>query len=478
MLVVGGGITGVGVALDAVTRGLSVALLEAHDLAHGTSRWSSKLAHGGLRYLAKLQVGVAWESARERATLIDVIAPHLVRALPQLTPSFGRSAAHLAVEAGLRAGDAMRALAGTSAERLPRARRVDGRRGATPARRRSGRGGLRGGVLSWDGQLEDDARLVVALARTAAGHGARSSPARRSRGCAPTARPPATRAPTPRSRCGRVTSSTRPGSGPTGWSRDSRCAPARARTWSSTPSASGHPDAMLNVAVPGHFGRFVFAIPRLDGLVLIGLTDDPFGGAIPDVPEVERRRGAVPARHGVARAGASADLRGRGRPLRRAAPAAGHRRRRHRRRVAPPRRGRGPGTRRGHRGRAASSPPTAAWPRTPSTWIAARPGVRAGPCRTRQLPGRRRARIRRTAARPGAAAALAALRHRGRAAARRPRPAAAAGARPARAAGRGARRGGARGRPRRRRRAGPPHPPRPGPAWREAAAGPASELLG
>ena len=236
VLVVGGGVTGVGVALDAVTRGLSVALLEAHDLAHGTSRWSSKLAHGGLRYLAKGHVGVAWESARERATLIDVIAPHLVRALPQLTPWFGRSWEQLAVEAGLRAGDAMRALAGTSARRLPRTRRVaaaEARRLA-PALRREG---LRGGVLSWDGQLEDDARLVVALARTAAGHGARivtRAEVTRLHSAGATARE---RAAMPRSRCGRATSSTRPACGPTGWSGASRCARARARMWSCMPNA-------------------------------------------------------------------------------------------------------------------------------------------------------------------------------------------------------------------------------------------------
>src|SRR5438309_5245837 len=81
-LVVGGGVTGAGVALDAATRGLSVALIERRDLATGTSRWSSKLAHGGLRYLAKAQFGVAWESARERHFLANVNAPHLVRALP------------------------------------------------------------------------------------------------------------------------------------------------------------------------------------------------------------------------------------------------------------------------------------------------------------------------------------------------------------------------------------------------------------
>src|SRR5690349_6578562 len=69
VLVVGGGIVGTWCALDAASRGLSVALVERGDLAQGTSRWSSKLAHGGLRYLAHGDVGVAWESARERAIL-------------------------------------------------------------------------------------------------------------------------------------------------------------------------------------------------------------------------------------------------------------------------------------------------------------------------------------------------------------------------------------------------------------------------
>src|SRR5919197_6052357 len=86
VLVVGGGVTGTGVALDAASRGLSVALIERRDLATGTSRWSSKLVHGGLRYLAKGQVGVAWESARERAILAGPTGPHLVRALPWVTP--------------------------------------------------------------------------------------------------------------------------------------------------------------------------------------------------------------------------------------------------------------------------------------------------------------------------------------------------------------------------------------------------------
>ena len=75
LLVVGGGITGVGVALDAAARGLKVTLVERHVLAHGTSRWSSKLVHGGLRYLASGNLGVAMESAQERHLLMTTIAP-------------------------------------------------------------------------------------------------------------------------------------------------------------------------------------------------------------------------------------------------------------------------------------------------------------------------------------------------------------------------------------------------------------------
>ena len=86
MVVIGLGITGAGVALDAVTRGLSVLAVDAHDLAFGTSRWSSKLVHGGLRYLAAGQVGVAHESAVERGILMEVTAPHLTHAIPTLMP--------------------------------------------------------------------------------------------------------------------------------------------------------------------------------------------------------------------------------------------------------------------------------------------------------------------------------------------------------------------------------------------------------
>jgi glycerol-3-phosphate dehydrogenase len=88
VLVIGGGITGVGLALDAASRGLRTVLVERHDLAHGTSRWSSKLVHGGLRYLASGQLGIAHESAAERHLLLTRIAPHLTRAVAQVLPLY------------------------------------------------------------------------------------------------------------------------------------------------------------------------------------------------------------------------------------------------------------------------------------------------------------------------------------------------------------------------------------------------------
>ena len=86
VLVVGGGVTGAGVALDAASRGLRTALVERVDLAAGTSRWSSKLVHGGLRYLAKGDLPIAWESAHERHALTTAIAAHLIRPLATIVP--------------------------------------------------------------------------------------------------------------------------------------------------------------------------------------------------------------------------------------------------------------------------------------------------------------------------------------------------------------------------------------------------------
>ncbi|MDN5660863.1 MAG: FAD-dependent oxidoreductase, partial [Brevibacterium aurantiacum] len=173
LVVIGGGITGVGVALDAASRGLSVVLIERGDLASGTSGWSSKLAHGGLRYLAKLDVPIAWESAVERGHLMSRIAPHLVHPVQMVLPlhtHVGHLDATL-IGTGFLAGDALRMLARTPKSLLPRPHRI------SPAEVRrlapsTTAAGLRGGLLSWDGQIVDDARLVVTMARTAAAHGA------------------------------------------------------------------------------------------------------------------------------------------------------------------------------------------------------------------------------------------------------------------------------------------------------------------
>src|SRR6266545_1704876 len=89
VLVVGGGITGAGVALDAAARGLRTALVERDDFAAGTSSKSSKLVHGGLRYLQQKEYRLVYENLHERQRLLDN-APHLVRPLPFLIPIFGR----------------------------------------------------------------------------------------------------------------------------------------------------------------------------------------------------------------------------------------------------------------------------------------------------------------------------------------------------------------------------------------------------
>ena len=171
VVVVGGGVTGAGVALDAASRGLSVVLLERTDLAAGTSRWSSKLVHGGLRYLAHGEIGLARESARERAVLMGSTAPHLVRRLPFLVPDVAGPGRH-------RAGRGRRPARATPSgcrcrAGAARCRRRGGCRPTRSSRLVPGVRPGRGGVVFWDGQLVDDARLVVALARTAAAYGAR-----------------------------------------------------------------------------------------------------------------------------------------------------------------------------------------------------------------------------------------------------------------------------------------------------------------
>jgi glycerol-3-phosphate dehydrogenase len=279
VLVIGGGVTGAGVALDAQSRGLKTALLERRDLATGTSRWSSKLAHGGLRYLAQGHPGVAWESARERHWLATQIAPHLIRALPQLSPPSGL------VETGIRLGDGMRALAGTSRRRLPCTRRISAEEAQRWAPALASEHN-RGAILHWDGQLEDDARLVIAIARTAAAYGAKIltySEVEQITDTGVNAKDVLTG--------DEFTVKARHVINATGvWAgrlvTGVRLAPSRGSHVLIDAGRLGDPRASVNIPIPGHFGRFVFAIPRPDGLVLIGLTDDPYkGDELPDAPQ-------------------------------------------------------------------------------------------------------------------------------------------------------------------------------------------------
>jgi len=286
VIVIGGGITGAGIALDAASRGLSVVLLEKHDLAFGTSRWSSKLAHGGLRYLASGNIGIARRSSIERGILMSVNAPHLVKAMPQLVPllpSMSRSQRAL-VRTGFRAGDVLRALAGTRSSILPRPRRISAAQAVAmaPTVRREG---LDGALLAYDGQLIDDARLVVAVARTAAQHGARILT--------------------------RVGVSSATGNSVhvtdelTGESMDLaarvvinaagvwaaevdssiRLRPSRGTHLVFDASSFGNPTAALTIPIPGETNRFVFALPAQLGRIYLGLTDEEAPGPIPDAPE-------------------------------------------------------------------------------------------------------------------------------------------------------------------------------------------------
>lgn len=282
LLVVGGGITGCGVALDAASRGLDVVLVEAHDLAFGTSRWSSKLVHGGLRYLAHGDVAVAWESAVERSRLMTTIAPHLIRPLPHVMPLDADPKQRALVRAGLRAADLLRAAAGTPRRVLPRPRTVS----ASDAQRlvpALASANLTGATVHWDGQLVDDARLTVAVARTAALYGARIIT---------------------RARASHVT-----GSGAhitledgSEFDLEARHVIVAAGVWTQEvdrhtplttsrgshvllrPEALGHPRAALTVPVSGERGRYVFALPTLDGPVIAGITDEPVDGPVADVP--------------------------------------------------------------------------------------------------------------------------------------------------------------------------------------------------
>jgi glycerol-3-phosphate dehydrogenase len=286
VVVIGGGITGAGIALDAASRGLRVTLVEKHDLAFGTSRWSSKLVHGGLRYLATGNVGIARRSAVERGILMTRNAPHLVRAMAQLVPllpSMGRMERTL-VRAGFLAGDVLRKTAGTPDSILPGSRRISAQRAIdmAPAVRRNG---LDGGLLAYDGQLIDDARLVAAVARTAAQQGARILTYTNASEATGTSL--------------RLTDQ-RTGESfeifaraiinATGvWAGEIdptlKLRPSRGTHLVFDAETLGNPTAALTIPIPGELNRFVFAMPEQLGRVYLGLTDEEAPGPIPDVPQ-------------------------------------------------------------------------------------------------------------------------------------------------------------------------------------------------
>lgn len=189
MLVIGGGATGVGAALDAASRGLSVALVEARDLAAGTSSRSSKLIHGGLRYLEQLEFGLVREALRERGLLTTRLAPHLVRPVPFLVPLTAPEAGAgvaglggLAVRAwhrlyygtGVALYDAFAGVLSAAGDHPGRGMPLHRHLSRSQARRifpSLREDVLTGAIRYYDGQV-DDARLVVTLARTAASYGA------------------------------------------------------------------------------------------------------------------------------------------------------------------------------------------------------------------------------------------------------------------------------------------------------------------
>jgi len=169
VLVIGGGVVGAGAALDAATRGLRTGLIEQRDFASGTSSRSSKLIHGGLRYLEMLDFGLVREALRERGLMLTRLAPHLVRPVPFLYPLTHPVWERLYVGSGIALYDTMAATAGQGAG-LPRHRHLTRRQAhrLMPSLRS---GALTGAIQYYDAQV-DDARHTMELARTASNYGA------------------------------------------------------------------------------------------------------------------------------------------------------------------------------------------------------------------------------------------------------------------------------------------------------------------
>ncbi|MDP3796528.1 MAG: glycerol-3-phosphate dehydrogenase/oxidase [Polaromonas sp.] len=163
LAIIGGGATGLGVALDAAARGLRVVLVESHDFAKGTSSRATKLVHGGVRYLAQGNIALVREALHERTTLLRN-APHLAQPLPFVMPSYKRWETPF-YGIGLKIYDALAGKAGLGPTEFLSCRKTLSYLPTVHPQ------GLKGGVKYWDGQF-DDARLALALARTAATRGA------------------------------------------------------------------------------------------------------------------------------------------------------------------------------------------------------------------------------------------------------------------------------------------------------------------
>ena len=286
VIVIGGGITGAGVALDAASRGLRTALVERLDIAAGTSRWSSKLVHGGLRYLAKGDIGVAWESASERGALMTTIAPHLCRPSAFVVPLDAVTSDVMGglTGAGTLLGDALRIASRTPRRLLP------------PPTRLSAQGALlhvpclnpehlRGAVLYWDGQIEDDARLVLNIVATARAFGADIVTR-----CAASDVQADSLTLTDTLTGHRFTAHGQVVNAAGVWAAEHEArlnmTPSRGSHLVVRSETLGMPRAVFTAPVPGHFGRYVFGMPQPDGLTYIGLTDEAAPGADGVAPPV------------------------------------------------------------------------------------------------------------------------------------------------------------------------------------------------
>lgn len=170
ILVIGGGVTGAGIALDAATRGLRTGIVEAGDWAAGTSSWSSKLVHGGLRYLYNLDFKLVAEALKERGLLLERTAPHLVKAQPFLWPLKLPVIERAYSAVGIGMYDTM-ALVGAGGKKTVPAQQHFSKEGTKKVFPGIKDTAYTGAIQFYDARV-DDSRLVIDLVRTAAGYGA------------------------------------------------------------------------------------------------------------------------------------------------------------------------------------------------------------------------------------------------------------------------------------------------------------------